>query len=72
MTPEEWRKIDEVLQSALDLPETERRAFLDRAYLEWPGIRADVESLLNAHANAGGFIENIVSAEARLEVSSLT
>jgi hypothetical protein len=70
MTPEEWRKIDEVLQSALDLPETERRAFLDRAYLERPGIRADVESLLAAHADAGGFIESIVSAEARPEVLS--
>lgn len=46
-----WAVVRRVLGEALDLPESERAAFLDRACEGDPSLRADVQSLLDASAN---------------------
>jgi eukaryotic-like serine/threonine-protein kinase len=57
MTPERWRRVDAVLQSALDLPDDERAAFLDRACAGDDELRREVDTLLDAEGRAGDFIE---------------
>jgi serine/threonine protein kinase len=53
-TPEQWPKIKEIVGAALERDPGERPAFLDQACVQNPGLRAEVESLLAAHADAGG------------------
>lgn len=48
MTPEEWRGIRPILESALEMDAPERAAFLDRA-CEADSIRREIESLIEAH-----------------------
>jgi tetratricopeptide (TPR) repeat protein len=54
--PERWRRIEPILDRALDLPAEERRAFLDEACGGDSRLRADVEALLAADEQAGGFL----------------
>lgn len=51
MTPEEWRGIRAILESALEMDAPERAAFLDRA-CEADSIRREIESLIEAHDQA--------------------
>ena len=53
-TPEQWPKIKEIVGAALELGSGERSAFLDQACAQQPELRAEVDSLLAAHADAGG------------------
>src|SRR5512143_3033866 len=52
MTPEEWRRIRDVLASALERPQAERESFLDGACGDDAALRRAVESLLSADAGA--------------------
>lgn len=52
LNPERWRKIDEVLERALGIPPGERAGLLDEACSGDPDLRAEVESLLEAHERA--------------------
>lgn len=54
MQNEEWSKIDELLDAALELEPPERQTFLDG--LELPDLRREVESLLACEARADGFL----------------
>src|SRR5580698_9480839 len=63
MTTEQWREVEQVLAAAMDLPEQERGAYLDRICENRPAIRSEVESLLAAHAEAGDFIETAIAHE---------
>jgi hypothetical protein len=65
-TPERWRRIEEVFQSAVDQPLDERDAFLDRACAGDPELRDEIASLLRSDAVAGGFPENLIRGEAGL------
>ena len=58
MKPERLQKIDQVFQSALDLAPQRRPRFLDEACAADPDLRREVESLLDAHEQAGDFIED--------------
>jgi eukaryotic-like serine/threonine-protein kinase len=58
MEPERLQKIDQVFQSALDLAPQRRPRFLDEACASDPDLRREVESLLDAHEQAGDFIED--------------
>ncbi len=58
MSPERWRRIDEILQRTLTLAEAERDAVLREACAEDPELRREVESLLGAHEHAEGFLED--------------
>ncbi len=48
VSPDRWRRISEVLDGALELPEAERAAFLDAYCASDPELRARVETLLEA------------------------
>lgn len=54
---ERWRRIEAVLDEALELPAEEVPAFLDRACSGDDALRAEVEALLRADRGAGGFLE---------------
>jgi TolB-like protein/Tfp pilus assembly protein PilF/tRNA A-37 threonylcarbamoyl transferase component Bud32 len=58
MTPERWRQIEEVFQTALDLPEAERRGFIAEACAGDAELRAQVEALVEQYDEAGDFIES--------------
>ena len=55
--PERWRRIERILDSALDLPVEKRAPYLDETCAGDAELRADVESLLAAERNAAGFME---------------
>src|SRR5687767_10326659 len=52
-----WPRVKEIFQSALDRPPQERSAFVRDACGEDGHVRAEVESLLLAHREAGSFAE---------------
>src|SRR5262245_47884317 len=59
MTPERWRRIEELFQAARQRTTAgERAAFLDGACLGDAKLRAEVEALLAAEDSAGSFINN--------------
>ncbi|MBD0372027.1 MAG: protein kinase [Pyrinomonadaceae bacterium] len=57
MTPERWRQVEEVFNSALDYSGPERDEYLARACAEDEGLRGEVERLLASYEKASGFIE---------------
>src|SRR5947209_903810 len=57
-TPEQWPKIKEIVGAALDRNPVERKAFLDQHCPSDHELRAEVESLLAAHADAGSLSES--------------
>jgi serine/threonine protein kinase len=61
-TPEQWPKIKEIVGAALDRAPADRREFLDQHCAGDSELRAEVESLLAAHADAGGLSESPFSA----------
>jgi eukaryotic-like serine/threonine-protein kinase len=50
---EQWSRIKEIVGAALEREQSERGAFLDQACLDDRQLRAEIESLLAAHADAG-------------------
>jgi non-specific serine/threonine protein kinase/serine/threonine-protein kinase len=57
-TPEQWPRIKEIVAAALEREPSERSAFLDQACSQREELRAEVESLLAAHADAEGLSEH--------------
>jgi len=64
MTPEEWHKVKEVLQTALELDPQARETFLDSACAGQESMRSEVESLLNSHEQDDAFLEQLAAVEA--------
>ncbi|HET8644765.1 MAG TPA: protein kinase, partial [Vicinamibacteria bacterium] len=56
-----WPLVKELFQAALDRPPAERAAFLDQACPD-ADLRAEVQSLLASHDQAGAFMEAPVTA----------
>jgi tRNA A-37 threonylcarbamoyl transferase component Bud32 len=56
MDPERWTHVDRLLQSALELPTTERDVFLQRACSGDAQLEGELRSLLAAHDRADGFM----------------
>jgi len=56
MTPERWEQISRLYYTALEVGDKERVHFLEEACSEDPDLRAEVESLLATHEQAGGFL----------------
>ncbi len=61
MNADRLEQIDEIFQSALDLPLQRQADFLDAECRGDVELRAEVESLLAAHQDAGDFIEDSAS-----------
>jgi non-specific serine/threonine protein kinase/serine/threonine-protein kinase len=57
-TPEQWPKIKEIVGAALERDPAERGAFVESACSGDGELRAEVESLLAAHADADGLSES--------------
>src|SRR5581483_12246139 len=57
MKPERWQQVETIFQAALKREPTSRAVFLDGACLDDGDLRAEVESLLAAHEQAGSFIQ---------------
>src|SRR5262249_30744143 len=53
MTPERWKKVEEIFESALEQPPSERAAFLETACAGDRELRRQVETLLLALEQAG-------------------
>jgi eukaryotic-like serine/threonine-protein kinase len=49
MTPERWKQVREVLETALDVSSKERAALLDDVCVDDPALRREVEELLAAY-----------------------
>ena len=58
MDPERWRRIDDLLQAALDHPPAERAEFLLEACKGDEALEREVSSLLASHLAAGRFLES--------------
>jgi non-specific serine/threonine protein kinase/serine/threonine-protein kinase len=72
--PENWQRIKEIVAEALEREPEGRQAFVDAVCSEDAGLRAEVESLLAAHADAGGLSQNpwgTTIAEATREPQSI-
>ena len=65
MTPERWQQIEKIYHSALELAESERPAFLEKACAGDEALRQEVESLLRSEQSGDRFIE-----EPALEVAA--
>ena len=63
MTPEQWQKVEEVLQGALDRPPGERASFLDDACAGDEGLKEEANSLISAYDEAADFIEQPAMAQ---------
>jgi len=57
MSGVEWPDVERVLAAVIDLPENERGVRLDELCGDRSQLRAEVESLLAAHRNAGAFLK---------------
>jgi serine/threonine protein kinase/Tfp pilus assembly protein PilF len=60
---EQWGKIKEIVGAALDREPSERSAFLDGACSNDDALRAEVDSLLSAHAQASGLSESALATQ---------
>ncbi|MEK6299117.1 MAG: protein kinase [Acidobacteriota bacterium] len=58
MTPERWQRIDKLFDETLLVEPPQRAAFLDEACADDSDLRGEIESLLDASHQAGGFIES--------------
>jgi serine/threonine-protein kinase len=56
MEPELWKRVDELLQSALEVDPEHRDAFLQDACSNDPELLGEVRSLLTSHRKAGDFL----------------
>ena len=66
MDPERWKLVDDLLQSALDLPPGERDAFLRHACAGDEALEREVRSLLTSQRQAGTFLDSpAIQVEAR-------
>jgi serine/threonine protein kinase/Tol biopolymer transport system component len=57
MTPDQWKRINDLFESALALAPAERDAFLSHACSGDDILRGEVASLIAAHDRAGGFMD---------------
>lgn len=55
MRPELWPEVESAVAAALEMPEAERRAWLERSCTN-PEVRAEVEAMLAVHGRAEGFL----------------
>ena len=58
MRPERYKHVDELFQSALELPPNRRAVFLDQACSNDPELREEVDALLASDEQAASFIES--------------
>ncbi len=60
----QWRRVNELFHLALERSDSERAHFLDEACGSDTALRAELQTLIDAHSRAGDFIETPVQAPA--------
>jgi len=58
MDPNRWKRVDQLLQAALERPPVDRTEFLRQACAGDDALEREVQSLLGAQRDAGSFLEN--------------
>src|SRR3954451_7439794 len=66
MTPERWKQVEEVFQTALDLQADERRRYIETACAGDEALLEQVVSLVSQYEAAGDFIEEPAFASVSL------
>jgi serine/threonine protein kinase len=66
VTPESWKRVESVLEGALDLAATERSVYLDRECGGDTTMRREIETLLSYEAEAGEVVAGAVENAAEL------
>ena len=66
MTPERWRQVEDIFQTALDLGPQERAVYVAQACAEDVDLKRDVENLLSQHESAGGLLEDPLYGDTEL------
>ena len=61
--PGQWQKIKEIVGAALEREPSQRAAFLDDVCPSSSPLRSEVDSLLSAHAGAGGLSEGVLTLD---------
>jgi non-specific serine/threonine protein kinase/serine/threonine-protein kinase len=69
---EYWAEVEAVFADAVDLEPTSRASFLTTRCVGRPDVRAEVESLLAAHAQATGFMRPVTISPASAEPPPVT
>lgn len=64
MNPERWQLIEEIFHAAVELPEEERVAFLEKACGDNADLRREIERLLAGDLSAEGRMESIIGSAA--------
>ncbi len=62
MNPEQWARVKDVFNAALEQEPAARRAFVANASAGDDAIRSEVERLLDAHRESADFIEQSAAA----------
>ena len=62
-TPQQWKKIKEIVGAALEREPSERAPFLEQACAHDASLRAEVDSLLSEYAKSSGLSEHPLSGE---------
>src|SRR5919205_950410 len=68
MTPERWRKVEEIFQAALDLSPDDRKRYVSDVCQEDTELRRDVESLLSQYDSAGELLDEPAYGNTELSV----
>src|SRR5215203_2114965 len=68
MTPERWRRVDELFHAALERDGAGRADFLAEACAGDEALRSEVERLVAAHERDGSFIDSPAYADTKLLV----
>src|SRR5689334_22509961 len=63
MTPERWRQVENIFQTALDLPADRRATYLSEACAQDPTLQGEVVSLLARHESGEYSLEDLVPAD---------
>src|SRR5215207_9777935 len=71
MTPERWKQVEEVFQTALDLQSDERRRYIEIACAGDETLLEQVVSLVSQYEAAGDFIEEPAFASVSLATGAL-
>jgi hypothetical protein len=75
MDAERWKRVDELLQTALQVPAEQQEEFLRQACAGDTALLDEVRSLLTFHRKAGSFLEppgiNVAAQAAAFGVAQL-
>jgi eukaryotic-like serine/threonine-protein kinase len=66
MTPERWRQVEDIFQTALDLGPHERAVYVAEACAADADLKRDVENLLVQHESAGALLEDPLYGDTEL------